>query len=94
MQAHCTKGLKGKDREFSRFWARCKLCGGEDRWGTINPELSAVGRSQFGGAPYTADQDAEIYLATVNSNDLRGGARTQMERQLQATDTHEEGDDD
>ncbi len=43
-QSHCVKGLKATDNQpqgrtntFTRFFARCKICGGEDRWGIANP---------------------------------------------------------
>ena len=40
-QAHCVKGLKvtgsRQTSTFTRFFARCKICGGEDRWGVTNP---------------------------------------------------------
>ena len=101
-QSHCTKGLstKEKDRTFTRFWARCKRCGKEDRWGVANPtyDLAWMTAERVRQAAARGpDQDEESHAAEVNPNDMRGGARVQMQRQLQATataDSTEEGDDD
>ncbi len=45
-QDHCVKGLKATGNHltstFTRFYARCKICGGEDRWGVANPQWAVV----------------------------------------------------
>ena len=91
-QPDCTQGLRtnGNARNgaqsFSRFFARCKICGGEDRWGVLNPKWFLPGRA----AIYGPEQDERIYMNSLKTDNLNGGHSLQTESQLQTTTTTKE----